>query len=1101
MGVLGKGLPALRRGLWRSVALGALMVAAGATPGLASPTNSWTMYNGYNQSFFVPYNANLDQVIQTGTQYGFNAMLQFHILIDNTYSLNIGMDTGSTGIVIGTGTISGINYNVNKPGWVYYSSSGSLLTGFFTDSSTVAFTATQGGTPAVAQLPILIATNSYCVNPNAPDASSCAPSNAPGTAMMGVGFDRNTMGTTYVDPTQPGLVAQLVSAPATPSSLNPFLNLTQMQQGTMRAGYIVTPTGVYLGLTGTNTAPLNGNPFAYGQLLPLSPTQPNNWQAQPIVISLTNGSAATGPQSGTVLMDTGVQDGFLVLPNVNSAPFVNANGQLANGVNVTVNLLGAQGLVGYNFTVGTNNSQVPNGVFWVHPTNSNTFFNSSLHTYTAFNVLYDAEGGFVGIQLNGYGANTDAYVTPVLVANGLLAPTSQSAVNGVFEVSLPVLLTGAATVSTANANVLFQGDMTGPGSLAITGPGTVTLSGANSYSGGTFVQQGTLALTGTLGGSVTVASGASFTSQGGYLVAAGQSFQNGGSFSSSTALYNLGTLLNTGTLTAPVGNTGTLTNSSVIIGAVTNVGTLANGGAIMGHVINSGMLTGTGSVLSLEQRAGGTLAPGGAGALGVASVFETMSTAAGSTLLVDLGPSGLSDRVAAGGAVTLSGGTLALNVLPAATIGSRYTVLTADSVSGRFDTLSVSNPFFSASVSYDAADVAVTLGRSSVPLSVYAVTPNERAVANAADTLPYSNGLSQALVQLSGGASAAAYKALSGEAYASTSSALSAQSILVRNMVMDRARQPASTAPAPLPPLAYATPASAGPFGALAPAASAEADAAAAQRAFWAEAFGAWGHLDGNGNASSASTSTGGVMVGVDGRIGTDWRAGFAAGYGSSQVSVADVAASTSADTVTIAVYGGGPVGALAARGGAAYGWSSMSASRTVNFSGFLNQLSADYGAQTAQLFGELAYPVAVSGVALEPFAGLAYVNVSTGAFTEAGGPAALSTGGSSSGVTYSSLGLRGTLPWAMGDLRGAARASLAWQHAFGDVTPMTTFSFSGSQPFTVAGTPVAQDAALVEAGLDIAFSSSLTASVFYAGQLASDAQENMLKGGLTLRF
>lgn len=1059
------------------------------------------MYDGYHQSFFVPYTANLDTVIQYGTQHGVNAMLLFNISIDNTYNLAIGMDTGSTGIVIGTGNtaITGISYNVNTPGWVYYSSSGSLLTGFFTTNSSVAFTDTNGGTAAVAQLPILIATNSYCINPNAPDASSCAVSTAPGTAMMGVGFDRNTMGTTAVDPTQPGLVAQLVNAAPTPSSLNPFLNLTEMQQGTMRAGYIVTPTGVYLGLTAANTAPLNGNPFAYGQLLPLSPSQPNNWQAQPLVISLTNGSATTGPQSGTVLMDTGVQDGFLVLPNVSSAPFVNGNGQLANGVSVTVNLLGAQGLVGYNFTVGTTNSQVPNGVYWVHPTNSNTFFNSSLHTYTAFNVLYDAEGGFVGIQLNGYGTNTDAYVTPVLVANGLLAPTTQSAVNGVFEVNLPVLLTGAATVSTSNVNVAFQGDMTGPGSLAITGPGTVTLEGANTYSGGTFVQQGTLALTGTLTGSVSVASGASFTSQGGYLVAAGQNFQNAGSFTSSATLYNLGTLTNSGTLTANLGNTGTLANSSVIVGAVNNVGTLANSGAIMGHVINAGMLTGAGSVLSLEQRAGGTLAPGGAGALGIASVFQTLSTATGSTLLMDLGPNGVSDRVAAGGAATLSGGTLALNILPAATIGSQYTVLTGAAVTGRFDALSVSNPFFSAAVTYGADDIAVTLGRSTVPLSIYAVTPNQRAVANAADTLAYSNSLSQALVQLSGGASAAAYAALSGEAYASTSTVLSTQAILVRNMVMDRARLPVSTAPAPLTPMAYAAPASAGPFS-VAPASS-EAEAATAQRAFWAEAFGAWGHMDGNGNSASASTSTGGVMVGVDGRLGTDWRAGFAAGYGSSQVSVADVAASTSADTVTIAVYGGGPVGALAARLGAAYGWSSMSASRTVNLPGFFNQLTADYGVQTGQLFGELAYPVALSGMALEPFAGLAYVNVSTGAFTETGGAAALSTGGGSSGVAYTSLGLRGTLPWMLGDMRGAARASLAWQHAFGDVTPVSTFAFSGSRPFTVAGTPVAQDAALVEAGLDVAFSPTLTASLFYAGQLASAAQENMLKGGLTLRF
>lgn len=1043
------------------------------------------MYDRYTQSFFIKPTATLAEVIATGTQQQFNAMLLFPILIDNTYSLNIGMDTGSTGIVIGSGNpaISGISYNVNKPGWVYYSSSGTLLTGFFTNSSSVAFTSTQGAQTAVAQLPLLIATNSYCIKPNAPDASQCFAAPNPGTAMMGVGFDRNTMGTAAVDPLQgENLVIQLLSAPPTPASLNPFLNLTQMQQGTMRAGYIVTPTGVALGLTGTNTAAVNGNAFAYGQLLPLSPTQPNNWQAQPMVLTVTNPQGVTsGPQSGSILMDTGVQDGFIVLPSVNKAAFVNADNELTNGVNVTVNLLGTQGLVGYTFTVGTNNTQVPNGVFWADPPGSPNFFNSSLHTYMAFNVLYDAEGGFVGIQLNGYGANTQAYVTPVLVANGLLAPTSA------LDVSLPVLLAGAATVSTQQADVYFHGDMTGPGSLTVTGPGKVTLEGANSYSGGTMVQQGTLALTGTLTGSVSVASGAAFTSRGGYLVAAGATFLNAGSFSSSAPLYNLGTLVNSGTLAAPVGNIGSLTNSGVIIGAVDNVGTLANNGVILGQVGNGGLLTGVGSVSALAQRAGGTLSPGGPGSLAVVSVFGAMTSASGSTLQMDLGPSGTSDQVAVGGAVTLSGGTLALTTLPAASLGAQYLLITADSVSGRFDTVTVSNAFLAGAVTYGADTVSVTLQRSSVPLSIYASTANERAVAGALDTLPLANPLVQSLVQLSGGASAAAYKSLSGEAYASTSSVLSSEAILVRNMVLDRARLPVTFAP---PPLAYA-----------APAPGTDTEPSDVQRAFWAEAFGAWGHLGGNGNASTTSTSTGGIMVGVDGRLGSDWRVGFAAGYGSSQVSVADVATSVSADTTTIALYAGGPLGALAARLGAAYGWSSLSASRTVGFSGYVDALSADYGAQTGQVFGELAYPMTLAGVALEPFAGLAFVNVSTGAFTEVGGQAALASGGGANGVTYTSLGLRGTLPWSVGEARGALRASLAWQHAFGDVTPETSFAFAGSQPFTVAGVPVAENAALVEAGLDLSLSSALTVSLFYAGQLASDAQENMVKGGLTLRF
>jgi uncharacterized protein with beta-barrel porin domain len=49
-------------------------------------------------------------------------------------------------------------------------------------------------------------------------------------------------------------------------------------------------------------------------------------------------------------------------------------------------------------------------------------------------------------------------------------------------------------------------------------------------------------------------------------------------------------------------------------------------------------------------------------------------------------------------------------------------------------------------------------------------------------------------------------------------------------------------------------------------------------------------------------------------------------------------------------------------------------------------------------------------------------------------------------------------------------RGTLQWQHAFGDVTPVTGLAFQGTgRSFTTAGIPIARDAALVEAGLRLA--------------------------------
>lgn len=1056
-------------------------------PAMATPASAagWSMYDSYSVSYFAPYSEPLSAALSSGNMLGFNTV------IGGSYQLWLGMDTGSTGIVVSRSLVPGLVSN-GTPGWVFYNSSGLLLTGYFSDT-TVAFS-TDGSASAMAELPILVATQRYCIIPSA--KNNCDSSPTALTQMMGVGFDRNTMGTGAVDPTDPTLPSQLDGAPVTSSAFNPFLNIAEMKSGnTMRAGYILTPTGVQLGLTAANTAPVpGGSAFAYGQLLPIPASSGgplvNNWQAVPLAISV-NQSAF---QHGTILMDTGVNDGFLVLPSLSNAGIV-TDGQVNDGVPITVRLLGAGDLVGYSFTVGTDNPQAPSSVDWVDkPAGTPNFFNSSLHTYTAFDVLYDAEGGFVGIRLNGYMARTDAYVTPVLVANGLLEAPST------FETTLPVLLAGPSTVSTVNGDATFSGDITGPGSFTVAGLGRVAIEGTNTYSGGTFVQQGTLALTGTLTGSLDISAGATFTSAGGYAVAQGKHLTNAGTFTTTTAgvpLLNVGTLTNSGTVNSALSNIGTLQNSGLIVGDVVNAGAFQNSGLVIGTLTNGGALTGSGGAVNLILASGGSLAPGGAGAIGTFTVLGALATQHSSTLSVDLGGSGASDRILVGTAANLGGGVLSLNLGAGAGVGSTYTLITAGNVTGAFDSVSTGNPLLTGAVTYGAGSVILSLQRSTVPFSSNTTTGNQGAAANGADTLDTGHPVSQALVQLSGATAAAAFDALSGEAYATTSGVLASQGILVRNAVMDRARLPVAAPPPPAVPLNYAAPAASGPFQMKA----APEDAPLPGNAFWTEAFGAWGHLDGDGNASSASTSVGGFLVGVDGVVANAWRVGFAAGYSSSTISVTDVSSSTSADTVHVAVYGGGMAGALALRFGAAYAWSDMSSSRTVVFPGFVNQLSADYGAQTGQLFGEMAYPVALSAATVEPFAGLAFVNVNTDNFTETGGIAALGTNGGTDAVTYTSLGARGALPFQLGTTVATLKGSLAWQHAFGDVTPESTFFFTGSQPFTVAGAPIAEDAALVEAGIDIAFTPAMSLSVFYSGQLAENAQENMVKGGFSLKF
>lgn len=81
-------------------------------------------------------------------------------------------------------------------------------------------------------------------------------------------------------------------------------------------------------------------------------------------------------------------------------------------------------------------------------------------------------------------------------------------------------------------------------------------------------------------------------------------------------------------------------------------------------------------------------------------------------------------------------------------------------------------------------------------------------------------------------------------------------------------------------------------------------------------------------------------------------------------------------------------------------------------------------------------------------------------------------------------------------------RIMLAWQHAFGDVDPTAQFAFvGGGLPFSVAGLPIAEDTAVVNAGVDYNFNSKVSAGLTYSGQFGDGLQDNAVKGNLDIKF
>ncbi len=275
---------------------------------------------------------------------------------------------------------------------------------------------------------------------------------------------------------------------------------------------------------------------------------------------------------------------------------------------------------------------------------------------------------------------------------------------------------------------------------------------------------------------------------------------------------------------------------------------------------------------------------------------------------------------------------------------------------------------------------------------------------------------------------------------------------------------------------------------------------------FWTQGFGSWGHTGSDGNAAALSSTYGGFFVGLDALFANDVRAGIVGGYVRSDLDVDARLSSAGIDSGQFGAYAGWRVGGFNLRGGASYTFDNIDVSRTILFPGFIDRTSAHLNGNVGQAFGEIGYGMAFGNVAVEPLAGLTYVHIHDGSFVESGGVAALAGASANEDIGYSTLGARVAtiLPLANGTLL-VPHLLAQWQHAFNDIVPVEALAFqSGGAAFTVAGVPIARDAAYVEAGLNWFVTPQIRFDVTYQGKFAldsSDTKNQTVKGNFIWNF
>ena len=527
-------------------------------------------------------------------------------------------------------------------------------------------------------------------------------------------------------------------------------------------------------------------------------------------------------------------------------------------------------------------------------------------------------------------------------------------------------------------------------------------------------------------------------------------------------------------------------------------GLLAIDGDASNSIVNinsGGILGGNGVVGITTVGDGGTVAAGNS--IGTLTVNDDLLFQTGSFLEVEIDDAGNVDLVEVRGNINIKGG--AVNLLSnftgagngtAFVPGASFTILRADkSVYGIFEDVVEDFAFLDAetALSNNRKELHLLLDRNDVAFADLAETDNARAAAEAAESTGEYSDLFNALVGLSENEAPETISLLTGEINASLQGILVQESSSARGIANSELRSILS----PETEGAETT----SPYGRRSTNLGKDLIA-------WGAGYGSIITLDGDGNASTIDSTSGGFVAGAGKTFKNGLHTGLFAGYGRNHVSIDDLASDADVDSYTVGAYAGRRIDALRLQFGAAYSLNDISTERTVTGGPLDETLTAHYNAHTLQAFSEMGYRFKAGYAVFEPFAGLAHVTVLSDGFTESGGISALTADSNTQNVTYTNLGVRMETSFPLGGAKGRLHGLAGWQHAFGDTTASLEQAFvAGGDAFTIFGAPIAQNAAIFEAGLDLQVSRMSAFGIGYNGRLSDSDAQHSLSGRFSLKY
>ena len=625
-----------------------------------------------------------------------------------------------------------------------------------------------------------------------------------------------------------------------------------------------------------------------------------------------------------------------------------------------------------------------------------------------------------GASNNGTAPASLTITTAVVSLTGVNTYTGGTIVDGGVLVAgstnLPVnqniaLNNGGSLVVNQPADGTFGGVISGTGAVSKIGSGALTVSGTNTYTGGTTVAGGTLVATSAAlpqVGNITLANGSILA----FDQAATGTFAGNISGSGTVQKKGTGALTLTGTSTTPFDlqagslfNNGTLGATTVASGAL-----LGGSGTISGNLVNNG-----------------TVSPGNSP--GTILVTGNYAQSPSGLLVIEIASATSFDHLVVTGSASLAG-ALRVNALGGYNpLGQSFTFLDASGgVTGTFGTFTSAFTGAATQATVTYAPKSASVAFTQLPFAGFAATPNQVAVANAAQASPALTVALDAIPQA--GQFPAALNALSPQDYQVWSDFAFASATALSDRLLQSGRMPTGCDD-------YY-------FEGGQRRGRARSDADLGSSTYTASS----GLIGGN-RAMNANTAVG-AFFGFGKTIGT-----LGSGAGSS----------TTVQDKTLGVRAAWTSGPMFAEAMLAYGMDTYDSTRVINFPGTSavgSSFTRGHQWTTGMTVGQ---DLKSANLTVSPFAGLLASRWQANSFSETGAGAFNATVGSQRAHSFrSQLGVEAR--YTLGIIQPHVRA--AWLHEFSDHSRAMPASFGPANSYALATRSASRNTALYSAGIDV---------------------------------